>query len=51
MIEPTTMEDRRKELETLLEQFKQHPERDWSKERERARVLSQMLADHDKQAN
>ena len=48
MSEPTTMQDRRKELETLLRQFKDHPERDWSKERERASVLSKMLAEHDR---
>jgi hypothetical protein len=48
MIEPMTMEDRRKELESLLEQFEKHPERDWTKERERARTLSEMLADYDK---
>ena len=48
MTAPTTMEDRRRELDTLLQQFKEHPERDWTKERERARVLSEMLAEHDK---
>lgn len=48
MTEKTTMEDRRKELEALLDGFKRHPEKDWSFERERARVLSEMLAEHDR---
>ncbi|MBV1917113.1 MAG: hypothetical protein KUG65_03510 [Sphingomonadaceae bacterium] len=43
----TTMEDRRKELESLLEEFKQHPERDWTEQRKRAKVLSEMIAAHD----
>ena len=46
MVAGTTMEDRRKELEALLRQFAEHPERDWSAERERARTLSEMLAHH-----
>ncbi len=48
MPQATTMEDRRQELETLLQQFRDHPERDWTKERERARVLGEMLKAHDK---
>lgn len=40
----TTMEDRRKELQTLLDKFRDYPERDWSKERRRAHALSQMIA-------
>jgi len=43
-MQETTMEDRRKELESLLDQMKQHPERAWTEERKRAAALSQMLA-------
>ncbi|MGE3690125.1 MAG: hypothetical protein AB7F98_01950 [Novosphingobium sp.] len=42
-MQETTLEDRRKELEALLKQMREHPERDWAKERERARVLSEMI--------
>lgn len=41
----TTQADRRQELQSLLEQIRQHPELDWAEERERARVLSEMLAE------
>ena len=40
----TTMNDRRRELEALLQQFRDHPERDWTEERKRAHALSEMLA-------
>ena len=40
----TTMDDRRKELQSLLGKFRDHPERDWSEERRRAHALSEMLA-------
>ncbi len=43
-MQKTTMEDRRKELQTLLAKFRQHPERDWGVERRRAQTLSQMVA-------
>lgn len=39
----TTLEDRKHELRQLLEQFKAHPERDWSEERKRAATLSAMI--------
>lgn len=42
-MQETTMEDRRKELQALLDRIRDHPELDWSAERERARVLSEML--------
>lgn len=47
---PVTMEDRRKELRTLLEQIEAHPERDWSSVRERVNVLREMLHPHRKAA-
>lgn len=40
----TTMDDRRKELQSLLDKFRNHPERDWSEERQRAQALGEMLA-------
>lgn len=43
-MDPVTIEDRKKELHTLLEQMQAHPSRDWSKERERVAVLQQMIA-------
>lgn len=43
-MQKTTMNDRRRELQSLLNQFRDHPERDWSQERQRAHVLSEMLA-------
>ena len=46
-MQETNIEDRRKELQSLLDQFKQHPERNWTEERKRAQVLSEMLAAHD----
>ena len=47
-MEPVTMEDRKKELHTLLEQMQSHPSRDWSRERERIVVLQQMIAAEEK---
>jgi hypothetical protein len=37
------MEDRRKELENLLRDIREHPEHPMTAQRERARVLSEML--------
>lgn len=42
-MQETTMEDRRKELEALLREIGEHPERDMTEQRERARVLSEMV--------
>ncbi|MCB5426558.1 hypothetical protein H0274_14950 [Altererythrobacter sp. CC-YST694] len=42
-MEVVTMEDRRKELRSLLEQMEAHPERDWSEEKQRVNVLREML--------
>ncbi len=39
----TTMEDRKKELGSLLAQVSEHPERDWSKEQQRIAVLREMI--------
>ena len=46
-MEAVTMEDRRKELASLLQQMEAHPERDWSEEKARANVLREMLARHE----
>ncbi len=43
-MQKTTMEDRRKELEALLRQIREHPEHDMTAQRERARVLSEMIS-------
>lgn len=43
-MDPVTIEDRKKELHTLLEQMQAHPSRDWTRERERVVVLQQMIA-------
>ena len=42
MIE-TTMEDRRRELRALLDNIEAHPEKDWSRERQRVAVLQRQL--------
>lgn len=42
-MQPTTMEDRRKELRSLLDQMQAHPERDWTEEKRRVNVLREML--------
>lgn len=41
---PVTIEDRKKELRTLLAQMRDHPSRDWSAERQRVIVLQEMIA-------
>lgn len=41
---PVTIDDRKKELHSLLEQIQANPSRDWTKERERVVVLQQMIA-------
>lgn len=40
----TTMEDRSRELRALLDAIEAHPEKDWSKERQRVAVLQSQLA-------
>ena len=47
MPEEVTMEDRRKELRSLLDQISAHPERAWTAERERVGVLQRMLKAHE----
>jgi len=43
----TTIEDRKRELRSLLDQIEAHPERAWTRERERVAVLQRMLlAEH-----
>jgi hypothetical protein len=46
-MQQTTMDDRRRELQALLEKLRDHPEHAMPEERERARVLSTMLAEAD----
>ena len=46
-MQETTMDDRRRELETLLTKLREHPEREWKAERERVAVLQRMLAAHE----
>jgi hypothetical protein len=41
---PVTADDRRRELERLTAQIRQHPNRDWSEERHRIGVLATQLA-------
>jgi hypothetical protein len=50
-MQPTTTEDRRKELESLLRQIREHPEHDMTAERDRARVLSEMMAREEQAGN
>lgn len=40
----TTLKDREQELRSLLDQISNHPERDWTLERERVLVLQRMIA-------
>jgi len=40
----TTIEDRTRELRTLLDRIGAHPERAWTEERRRVAVLQRMLA-------
>lgn len=44
-MQETTIEDRRKELQALLDKIRDHPEHEMTEERERARVLSAMLGE------
>lgn len=39
-----TIEDRKKELSVLLQQMQEQPSRDWTEQRERVAVLTQMIA-------
>jgi hypothetical protein len=39
-----TIQDRKKELTALLQQMQEQPSRDWSEQRERVAVLTQMIA-------
>jgi len=41
---PVTIADRKNELRTLLDTIKAHPEHDWTQERERIRILNEMIA-------
>jgi hypothetical protein len=41
---PVTLEDRRNELHSLLDQLRAEPTRDWTAERQRILVLRQMIA-------
>ncbi|BAK65139.1 hypothetical protein SLG_04640 [Sphingobium sp. SYK-6] len=41
---PVTIDDRKKELRSLLEQIQANPSRDWTRERERVVVLQHMIA-------
>ncbi|MBB5984464.1 hypothetical protein [Sphingobium lignivorans] len=41
---PVTIDDRKKELRSLIEQIQANPSRDWTRERERVVVLQQMIA-------
>ncbi|WP_200943126.1 hypothetical protein [Altererythrobacter sp. Root672] len=43
MIE-TTIEDRQRELRSLLDNIAAHPERAWAEERQRIAVLQRLLA-------
>ena len=50
-MQETTMEDRRRELQALIDKFRDHPEHDWTEERKRAQVLSAMLEEEDRPAS
>jgi|EndMetStandDraft_4_1072995.scaffolds.fasta_scaffold544992_2 hypothetical protein len=41
---PVTIQDRKTELRALLDTVKAHPEHDWTQERERIRILNEMVA-------
>lgn len=43
-MQPVTTDDRRKELNTLLQQMQAQPSRDWTAEKQRAAVLTEMIA-------
>ncbi|HEX7852680.1 MAG TPA: hypothetical protein VF503_03200 [Sphingobium sp.] len=40
----TTVDDRKKELKVLLQQMQEQPSRDWSEQRQRAAILTEMIA-------
>ncbi|MET0363429.1 MAG: hypothetical protein ABW169_02130 [Sphingobium sp.] len=40
----TTIDDRKKELKTLLQQMQEQPSRDWTEQRQRVAVLTEMVA-------
>lgn len=42
-MQETTMQDRERELRSLLNQMAAHPERDWAQARERIAVLRAMV--------
>jgi hypothetical protein len=46
----TSTEDRKKELAVLLKQIEAQPSRDWTAERERVRVLTEMIAASERSA-
>lgn len=50
-MDPVTLEDRKKELRTLLDQIQSRPSHDWTKERERVVVLQEMIAGAQKNAH
>ncbi|MCB2050450.1 MAG: hypothetical protein KDE63_03375 [Novosphingobium sp.] len=39
----TTSQDRNHELQSLLEQMRDHPERDWTEARKRVKILREVL--------
>ncbi|WP_176473571.1 hypothetical protein [Sphingopyxis sp. GW247-27LB] len=43
-MQAVTEGDRRKELAVLLDQIQAHPERDWTRERQRIATLNQLIA-------
>ena len=48
-MQPVTIEDRKKELRTLLDQIQARPSHDWTAERERVVVLQRMIEAHEQQ--
>jgi hypothetical protein len=42
-LQAVTEGDRRKELAVLLDQIQAHPERDWSRERQRIATLNKLI--------
>ncbi|MFT3964907.1 MAG: hypothetical protein QM690_03360 [Sphingobium sp.] len=43
-MEPVTIDDRKKELKVLLQQMQEQPSRDWTVQKQRASVLTEMIA-------
>jgi hypothetical protein len=43
-MQAVTEGDRRKELAVLLDQIQAHPERDWTRERQRIATLNKLIA-------